>query len=210
MRFKKKSSVTWSQKDNGVAWSCEWHAYFSWGQFTPYRPISCTFLRTTLHGIYIFENRRNCGERSLLSWYRTMQLQTPGFSRQMCWIGWKLLRLLLRRNTYLLHEILFTIDKKQTNLACISVFHSGAKWLVWFKNCCHIWLDQSFDQSLLTNKLWLVFMGKKNQNGRLKNTRFFKIDNSRQYLVKIPWIGRIDWCQRRWCSSTYALWGCST
>ena len=39
--------------------------------------------------------------------------------------------------------------------------HSRSKCLVWVKKCCHIWLDQNFDPSLLTNKLWLVFMRKK-------------------------------------------------
>ena len=33
--------------------------------------------------------------------------------------------------------------------------------LAWVKKCCHIWLDQNFEPSLLTNKLWLIFMGKK-------------------------------------------------
>ena len=46
---------------------------------------------------------------------------------------------------------------------------------------------KNFDPSLLTNKFWLVFMGikqknfffeKKNQNGWLKKTEFFKIANS--------------------------------
>jgi hypothetical protein len=37
---------------------------------------------------------------------------------------------------------------------------------------------------------------KKNQNGRLKKTEFFKIGNSQKNLVKIsrigPWVSRID------------------
>ena len=33
------------------------------------------------------------------------------------------------------------------------LLHSGAKCLVWVKKCCHVWLDQNFDPSLLTNKL---------------------------------------------------------
>ena len=41
------------------------------------------------------------------------------------------------------------------------IVHSRSKCLVWVKRCCHIWLDQNFDPSLLTNKLWHVFMGKK-------------------------------------------------
>ena len=31
--------------------------------------------------------------------------------------------------------------------------HSSAKCLVWVKKCCHVWFDQNFDPSLLTNKL---------------------------------------------------------
>ena len=31
--------------------------------------------------------------------------------------------------------------------------HLGAKYLVWVKKCCHVWLDQNFEPSLLTNKL---------------------------------------------------------
>ena len=58
---------------------------------------------------------------------------------------------------------------------CHLPIHSPSKCLAWVKRCHHVWLDQNFDPSLLTNKLWLVFMEmkqkkifwKKNQNGRL-------------------------------------------
>ena len=40
LRFKKKSSLIWSQKDKGVASSCEWHAHFSWVHFTMYLSMS--------------------------------------------------------------------------------------------------------------------------------------------------------------------------
>ena len=43
---------------------------------------------------------------------------------------------------------------------CLGI-HSPSKCLAWVKKCCHIWLDQNFDPSLLTNKLWLVFKGMK-------------------------------------------------
>ena len=70
---------------------------------------------------------------------------------------------------------------------------------------------------LLTIKLWLIFMGKKQkkiffwkkkiQNGRLKKSAFFKIANSQNFFVKISWIGswvsRIDWCEGHWFISTY-------
>ena len=85
-----------------------------------------------------------------------------------------------------------------------SVVHSPSKCLAWVKKCCHIWLDQNFDPSLLTNKLWLIFMGKKQknffflkkkiQNGRLKKSAFFKIANSQNFFVKILWIG--PWVSR--------------
>ena len=102
-------------------------------------------------------------------------------------------------------------------LVLMLVVHSRSKCLVWVKKCCHIWLDQNFDPSLLTNKLWLVFMRKKQkkknyfekkiQNGRLKKTMFFKIANSQKIFAKIsqigPWVSRIDWCKGHWCGSTY-------
>ena len=44
----KKYSVTRRQKHKGVASSWEWHAYFSLGHFTPYRPILCTIWHTTV------------------------------------------------------------------------------------------------------------------------------------------------------------------
>ena len=95
--------------------------------------------------------------------------------------------------------------------------HSPQECLVWVKKCCRVWLDQNFEPSLLTNKLWLIFMGKKqkknfflekkNQNGRLKKSAFFKIANSQNFFVKIswigPWVSRIDWCEGHWFISTY-------
>ena len=54
--------------------------------------------------------------------------------------------------------------------------HSRSKCLVWVKKCCHIWLDQNFDPSLLTNKLWHVFMGKKQKK---KNKNFFEKKKSK-------------------------------
>ena len=48
---------------------------------------------------------------------------------------------------------------------------------------------------------------KKNLNGRLKKTEFFKITNSQYFFVKIswirPWLSRIDWCEGQRCGSTY-------
>ena len=81
--------------------------------------------------------------------------------------------------------------------------HSPSKCLVWVKKCRHVWLDQNFDLSFLTNKLWLVFMGKKKRKIIGK-----KIQNGFQNLfMKFlwfgPWVSRIDWCKGHWCSSTY-------
>ena len=73
-------------------------------------------------------------------------------------------------------------------------------------------------KSLLTNKLWHVFMGmkqkffffflkKKIQNGRLKKTEFFNFVKSWAISAKIswigPWVSRIDWCKEHQCDSTY-------
>ena len=89
--------------------------------------------------------------------------------------------------------------------------HSGAKWLIWIEKCCYDWLDQNFDPSLLTNKLWRN-EGKiiiKNEISRPKKTELFKIANSQYFLVKIsgisPWMCRIDWCKGHWCGSTYMV-----
>ena len=67
---------------------------------------------------------------------------------------------------------------------------------------------QNFEKSLLTNKLWYVFMGMKQK--KIQNGRFFKIAifQNRQ-ISKLSWIGswvsRIDWCKGHWCSSTYMV-----
>ena len=34
--------------------------------------------------------------------------------------------------------------------------HSLSKCLVWVRKCCHVWLDQNFDPSLLTKKLVFI------------------------------------------------------
>ena len=87
---------------------------------------------------------------------------------------------------------------------CSLSIHSRSKCLVWVKKCCHIWLDQNFDPSLLTKKLWpfymrmkqkkIFFLKKKFQNGRLKKSLFSKITNSQKIFMKISWIG--PWVSR--------------
>jgi hypothetical protein len=45
------------------------------------------------------------------------------------------------------------------------------------EKCCHVWLDQNFDPSLLTNKLWLVFKGMEKKKFKMadsKKLRFSK------------------------------------
>ena len=49
-------------------------------------------------------------------------------------------------------------------VAQILIIHSRSKCLVWVKMCCHIWLDQNFDPSLLTKKLWPFYMRMKQKN----------------------------------------------
>ena len=74
---------------------------------------------------------------------------------------------------------------------------------------------QNFDPFLLTNKLWLVFMGMKQfffleekiskwatQKQVIFQNRQFSI-----FFVKIswssPWVSRIHWCEGHWYGSTY-------
>ena len=96
--------------------------------------------------------------------------------------------------------------------------HSPSKCLAWVKNCCHVWLDKNFVPSLLTNKLWLIIMGKK-----AKKNIFFKkkskwptqknnVFQNRQFsifFVKIswigPWVSRIGWCKGHWWSLSYMV-----
>ena len=65
-----------------------------------------------------------------------------------------------------------------------------------------------FDPSLLTNKLWLIFMGLKQKKiskwPTQKKTQIFKTASSWKFFAKIlwigPWISSIDWC-----GSTYMV-----
>ena len=73
------------------------------------------------------------------------------------------------------------------------LLHSPSKCLARVKKCRHVWLNQNFDPSLLTNKVWLIFMGmkhffflkKKFQNGWLKKTVIFKTANSQNLFAKM-------------------------
>ena len=99
----------------------------------------------------------------------------------------------------------------------IELVHSRSKCLVWVKKCCQICLDQNFDPSLLSKKLWPFYMRMKQkkfffskikfQNGRLKKSLFSKIANSQKIFAKIswigPWVSRIEWCEAHWYGSTY-------
>ena len=64
-----------------------------------------------------------------------------------------------------------------------------------------VWLDKNVDPSLLTNKLWLVFMRMKqfffvqiNSKWPTQKSEFFKIANSQYIFLKILWIG--PWISR--------------
>ena len=90
----------------------------------------------------------------------------------------------------------------------IFIVHSRSKCLVRVKKCCHIWLDQNFDPSLLTNKLWLVFMGKKQKrkkNFEKKNSKWptqkkciFLNRQFSKFFVKISWHGSKFWSSQMW------------
>ena len=74
--------------------------------------------------------------------------------------------------------------------------HSLSKCLVWVKKCCHVWLDQNFDPSLLTNKLWLIFMGMKQKKFLKKKSKWptqknwvFQNCQFSIFFSKISWIG---------------------
>ena len=56
--------------------------------------------------------------------------------------------------------------------------HCPSKCLLWVKKCCHICLDQNFNPSLLTSKLWLVFMRKKQ-----KKNFFFEKNTKNAFFV---------------------------
>ena len=58
------------------------------------------------------------------------------------------------------------IIQKPTTGFNLTYLHSGAKCLVWVKKCCDVWLDQNFDPSLLTKKLWPFYM-------RMKQKKIF-------------------------------------
>ena len=70
-----------------------------------------------------------------------------------------------------------------------TVLHMFRQVLFWAGNQGN---HQNFEKSLLSYKLWHVFMRikqKKIQNGRLKKTEFFKTTNSQKNFAKISGIG---------------------
>ena len=64
--------------------------------------------------------------------------------------------------------------------------HSPQECLVWVKKCCHVWLDQNFEPSLLTNKLWLIFMGKKHFFFLFLKKKFKIADSKKVHFSKSP------------------------
>ena len=67
------------------------------------------------------------------------------------------------------------------------MLHSRSKCLVWVKKCCHIWLDQNFDPSLLTKKLWPFYMRMKQKKKFFFRKKIFKMaDWKKAYFPKSP------------------------
>ena len=89
-----------------------------------------------------------------------------------------------------------------------------SKCLAWVKKRRHVWLDKNFDPSLLTNKLWLVFMRLREKKIWKKNSkwptqknwdfqnRHFSMFFSKNLWIG-PWVGTINWGKGHWCGSTY-------
>ena len=68
-----------------------------------------------------------------------------------------------------------------------SATYSPSKCLAWVKKCCHVWLDQNFEPSLLTNKLWLIFMGKKQKKKFFSWKKKIKMaDSKKVHFSKSP------------------------
>ena len=71
-------------------------------------------------------------------------------------------------------------------ITSLNTIHSRSKCLVWVKKCCHIWLDQNFDPSLLTNKLWLVFMRKKQKKNFFFEKKNSKWPTQKNWVFQLP------------------------
>ena len=98
--------------------------------------------------------------------------------------------------------------KKAIAFSIITTLHSPSKCLAWVKKCSHVWIDLNFDPSLLTNKLWLVFMGMKQKKIKMadsKKQRFSKSPILNIFLWKFygSVLGLVDWCEGQQCGSTY-------
>ena len=67
---------------------------------------------------------------------------------------------------------------------------------VWVKKCCRIWLDQNFDPPLLTNKLWLVPIWKKEKKKfekKINMTDSKKNNIFQDHQFSIFFLNRTDW-----------------
>jgi hypothetical protein len=70
---------------------------------------------------------------------------------------------------YKFHTMIFCTSESLKNH--ISLIYSPSKCLVWVKKYYHVWLDQNFDPSLLTNNLLLVFMGMRQKKIKMANSK---------------------------------------
>ena len=78
---------------------------------------------------------------------------------------------------------------------------------------------QNFVPSLVHHKLWLIWLGMKQQQQKkiwkekskwpTQKTEIFNIANSQYFFTKIsgigPWVSRINWCEAQQCGSTYMV-----
>ena len=84
-------------------------------------------------------------------------------------------------------ESMFWLSIHILRLKCKPKIHSWSKCLVWVKKCCHIWLDQNFDPSLLTKKLWPFYMRMKHFFFFFVRKKNFKMaDWKKAYFPKSP------------------------
>ena len=80
----------------------------------------------------------------------------------------------------------------------VGILHSPSKCLAWVKKCCHVWLDQNFDPSLLTNKLWLIFMGNNFKKNQKKNIFFCFIPMKTSQSSLVSKDGSKFWSSQTW------------
>ena len=115
----------------------------------------------------------------------------------------------LKQNTWLFKSK--TSSLNVWNRWSLNYINSPSKCLVWVKKCCHLWFDQNFDPSLLTNKLWLVFKRKFKKKSKWRTQKKLSFSKSPildicfwkfHGLVELIHANGIDVVQPMWS------WGC--